>query len=36
MTYRSFAVKFGDRSLVLTTFLTPEGKIAQYLVYPTE
>jgi D-alanyl-D-alanine carboxypeptidase len=36
MTYRSFSVKFGDKSLVLTTFFTPEGEIAQYLIYPAE
>jgi len=30
MTYRSFAIRFGEKSLRLSTFFTPEGKIAQY------
>jgi CubicO group peptidase (beta-lactamase class C family) len=36
MTYRSFSIRFGEKSLTLSTFFTPEGKIAQYLLYPAE
>lgn len=33
MTSRTFAIRVGERSLRLTTFFTPDGQIAQYLVY---
>jgi D-alanyl-D-alanine carboxypeptidase len=36
MTSRSFAIHAGDKSLRLSTFFTPDGKIAQYLVYPAQ
>lgn len=36
MTYRAFAIRLGDKSLRLSTFFTPDGRIAQYLVYPAE
>jgi CubicO group peptidase (beta-lactamase class C family) len=36
MTHRSFSIRFGEKSLTLSTFFTPEGKIAQYLLYPAE
>ena len=36
MIIRSFAIRAGDRSLRLSTFFTPDGKIAQYLVYPAQ
>jgi D-alanyl-D-alanine carboxypeptidase len=36
MTYRGFTIRFGDKSLKLSTFFTPEGQIAQYLIYPGE
>jgi D-alanyl-D-alanine carboxypeptidase len=36
MTSRSFAIQFGDKTLRLSTFFMPDGKIAQYLVYPAE
>jgi hypothetical protein len=34
MTSRTFAIRAGERSLRLSTFFTPDGQIAQYLVYP--
>jgi CubicO group peptidase (beta-lactamase class C family) len=36
MTHRSFAIRAGGKSLTLSTFLTPDGKIAQFLVYPAQ
>jgi hypothetical protein len=33
MTSRTFATRAGERSLRLPTFFTPDGQIAQYLVY---
>jgi CubicO group peptidase (beta-lactamase class C family) len=36
MTHRSFAIHAGEKSLSLSTFFTPDGKIAQYLVYPAQ
>jgi D-alanyl-D-alanine carboxypeptidase len=33
MTSRTFAIRVGERSLRLSTFFTPDGQIAQYLVY---
>ena len=32
MTYRSYSVKFPSASLRISTYLTPEGKFAQFLV----
>jgi hypothetical protein len=34
MTSRTFAIRGGERSLRLSTIFTPDGQIAQYLVYP--
>jgi D-alanyl-D-alanine carboxypeptidase len=34
MTERTFAIRASGKSLRLTTFFTPAGKISQYLVYP--
>jgi D-alanyl-D-alanine carboxypeptidase len=36
MIIRLFAIRAGDRPLRLSTFFTPNGKIAQYLVYPAQ
>ena len=36
MTARSFTIRAGEKALRLTTFFTPEGKIAQYLIYPAQ
>ena len=36
MIMRSFAIRAGDRSLRLSTCFTPDGRIAQYLVYPAQ
>ena len=34
MTSRSFTIRAGNKSLRLSTFFMPDGKIAQYLIYP--
>ncbi|HEY2017144.1 MAG TPA: serine hydrolase, partial [Bryobacteraceae bacterium] len=34
MTHRSFTVRAGEKSVNVSTFFTPGGKIAQYLVTP--
>lgn len=34
MTARSFSIRAGEKSLRLSTFFTPDGQIAQYLIYP--
>ena len=36
MTSRGFAIRAGGKSLRLSTFFTADGKIAQYLVYPSQ
>jgi D-alanyl-D-alanine carboxypeptidase len=36
MTARSFSIRAGERSLRLSTFFTPDGHIAQFLVYPAQ
>jgi len=36
MTARSFSIRAGDKGLRLSTFFTPDGKIAQYLIYPAQ
>jgi hypothetical protein len=34
MTQRDYAVKAGGKSLAISTYITPEGKFAQFLVIP--
>ena len=34
MVYRSFSIKTAKKSLSLTTFAMPDGKLAQYMIYP--
>jgi CubicO group peptidase (beta-lactamase class C family) len=34
MTFRVFTVKFADKSLTLTTYTMPDGKLEQYLIGP--
>jgi D-alanyl-D-alanine carboxypeptidase len=36
MTARSFSIRAGDKGLQLSTFFTPDRKIAQYLIYPAQ
>jgi CubicO group peptidase (beta-lactamase class C family) len=36
MVFRSFSIKTARKALELTTFATPEGKLAQYMIYPVE
>jgi hypothetical protein len=32
MTFRSYAVKAGAKAIRISTFVTPEGKFAQFLI----
>ena len=34
MVFRSFSIKAANKRLELTTFATPDGKLAQYMIYP--
>ena len=34
MRYRDFSIRTATRSLTLSTFTTPDGKLAQYLIHP--
>jgi D-alanyl-D-alanine carboxypeptidase len=34
MTYRGYSIRTATRSLTLSTFTTPDGKLAQYLIHP--
>jgi D-alanyl-D-alanine carboxypeptidase len=34
MTFRSFSIQTASKSLTLTTFVTPDGKFAQFLIFP--
>jgi len=34
MTYHAYAVTFPDRSVTVTTYVQPDGKIEQFLVFP--
>jgi hypothetical protein len=34
MQMRSYTVSFKDRKLAVTTYITPDGKIEQYIVAP--